>query len=82
MEQNTRDHIEHIIDGHTHILSGDHVPPYLAKTFIPSPFYYLLPVSAVVKFFRFWYNAPYRGRFKKGSKKRKEKLSLLSDKNN
>ena len=44
-----------IINCHTHIFTGDHVPPFLAKTFLPWPVYLLLPLSMVVGLFRFWY---------------------------
>jgi hypothetical protein len=53
-----------IINCHTHIFTGDHVPPYLAKTFLPWPLYYLLPVSLLVRAFRYWYNNPYTWQFK------------------
>lgn len=43
-----------IINCHTHIFTGDHVPPYLAKTFVPAPFYRLLNMNWVVAFFRRW----------------------------
>jgi predicted TIM-barrel fold metal-dependent hydrolase len=46
---------EPIINCHTHIFTGDNVPPYLAKTFIAFPFYYLINLSWFVKFFR-WRN--------------------------
>jgi len=52
------------INCHTHIFTGDHVPPYLAKTFLPAPLYHLLPLSLIVKLFRFWYNNPYTWQFK------------------
>ena len=58
-----------IINCHTHIFTGDHVPPYLAKTFVPAPFYYLFSLSFIVKLFRFWYNHPYTWRFKPWYKK-------------
>jgi predicted TIM-barrel fold metal-dependent hydrolase len=45
-----------IINCHTHIFTGDHVPPFLARTFLPWPFYFFLPLTAIVKAFRFWYN--------------------------
>ncbi|MDX2070236.1 MAG: hypothetical protein SFV55_17545 [Haliscomenobacter sp.] len=45
-----------IINCHSHVFTGDHVPPYLAKTFVPWPFYYFLPLSLVVSLFRMWYN--------------------------
>ena len=44
-----------IINCHTHIFTGDHVPPYLAKTFLPWPVYFLLPLRPVVSAFRFWF---------------------------
>ncbi len=43
------------VNAHTHIFTGDHVPPWLARTIVPWPFYYLLPLSGVVWAFRFWY---------------------------
>jgi predicted TIM-barrel fold metal-dependent hydrolase len=41
-----------IINCHTHIFTGDHVPPYLAKSFVPFPFYFLINLHWVVSFFR------------------------------
>lgn len=52
-----------IINCHTHIFTGDHVPPWLAKTFLPWPIYFLLPLSGIVRLFRWYYNGPYRWRF-------------------
>jgi len=57
------------INCHTHIFTGDHVPSYLAKTFVPSPFYFFFPLSLIVKLFRFWYNNPYRWQFQPWYKK-------------
>ncbi len=45
-----------IINCHTHIFTGDNVPPYLAKTFLPFPFYYLLNLNWFVSLFRWWYS--------------------------
>ena len=53
-----------IVNCHTHVFTGDHVPPYLAKTFLPWPLYYLVPLSLVVKLFRAWYGGPYRWQFR------------------
>lgn len=53
-----------IINCHTHIFTGDHVPSYLAKTFLPWPFYYLISLSFIVKLFRAWFKGPYRLQFK------------------
>ena len=44
-----------IINCHTHIFTGDHVPPYLAKTVVPAPLYFLINLSWVVGFFRFYH---------------------------
>lgn len=52
-----------IINCHTHIFTGDHVPPWLAKTFAPWPIYFLLPLSGIVQLFRWYYNGPYRWQF-------------------
>ncbi len=58
-----------IINCHVHIFTGGHVPPYLAKTFLPWPFYYLLSLSFVVRFFQFWYKYPHSWIFKPWYKK-------------
>lgn len=44
-----------IINCHTHIFTGDHVPPWLARTFLPLFFYRFLPLSGVVSLFRWYY---------------------------
>jgi len=44
-----------IVNCHTHVFTGDHVPPFLAKTFLPWPLYYLFPMTALVGFLR-WYD--------------------------
>jgi Amidohydrolase len=61
-----------IINCHTHIFTGDHVPPWLAKTFLPWPFYFLLPLSMIVKFFRVYYRGSYRDQFQGDTKQRKK----------
>lgn len=63
-----------IINCHTHIFTGDHVPPYLAKTFLPSPLHVLLPLSLVVKLCRAFYKGIYRKQFQPRSKKIKQTL--------
>jgi predicted TIM-barrel fold metal-dependent hydrolase len=47
-----------IVNCHTHIFTGDQVPPFLAKTFLPWPLYYLLPVNILVGIFRLWFKGP------------------------
>lgn len=44
-----------VINCHTHIFTGENVPPYLAKTFLLWPFYYILTPNLIIRFFRFWY---------------------------
>jgi predicted TIM-barrel fold metal-dependent hydrolase len=44
-----------IINCHTHIFKGENVPPYIAKTFIPWPFYKLLTVPFILWICRGWY---------------------------
>ena len=61
-----------IVNCHTHIFTGDHVPPWLAKTVVPWPFFYFLPLSALVRLFRWWYKypgtIPYTNWYKRRSK--------------
>ena len=47
-----------IINCHTHIFTGNHVPPFIGKTYLPWPLYYLLHLSLFVSFFRWWYKNP------------------------
>lgn len=47
-----------IINCHTHVFTADHVPPYLAKTYIPSPLHIFIPLGMIVKLFRWWYKYP------------------------
>lgn len=55
-----------ITNCHIHIFTGDHVPPYLARTFLPWPLYYLAPLSFIVRFLRYWYTkGPYTWQFKR-----------------
>jgi predicted TIM-barrel fold metal-dependent hydrolase len=53
-----------ITNCHTHIFTAEHVPPWLAKTFLPWPLYFLLPVPGIVALFRWWYNGPGRWPFR------------------
>jgi predicted TIM-barrel fold metal-dependent hydrolase len=58
-----------IINCHTHIFTGDHVAPWLAKTFVPMFLFWLFPLWAFVWLFRKWYKypakIPYTGLYKK-----------------
>jgi predicted TIM-barrel fold metal-dependent hydrolase len=52
-----------IINCHTHIFTGDHVPPWLAKSIIRKPFYKLANFKWVFYFFRKHYNKSDKKRF-------------------
>ena len=45
-----------IINCHTHIFTGDQVPPYLAKDYVPPPFYLLFPIPFFMSLYK-KYNA-------------------------
>jgi hypothetical protein len=69
-----------IINCHTHIFTGDCVPPWLAKGIVPWPLYFLLSVSLIVKLSRFWFSSnysPYKWRFQTWHKKLSRALYLL-----
>ncbi len=42
-----------IINCHTHIFTGDHVPPYLAKSFVWPPMYVLFHLPTVLSIFKY-----------------------------
>ena len=44
-----------IINCHIHMFTGDYVPPYLAKTYLPEPFYRLLSMRWVIAIMRWYY---------------------------
>lgn len=48
-----------IINCHTHIFTGDHVPPWLAKTFLFWPLYYLASTRMIIGIFRWYYSKPW-----------------------
>lgn len=59
MSTNTNDK-KNIINAHMHVFTGNIVPPYLAKTFIPWPFYLLINTGWIIKLFRFYYKFKFR----------------------
>lgn len=52
-----------LINAHTHTFSGNFVPPYLAKTYLPWPFYYLFHTGWIIRQFRKYYKFKYRREF-------------------
>jgi hypothetical protein len=68
-----QDKLKPFVNCHTHIFKGDHVPPFLAKAFVPAPIYRLINLRWFVSLFRMWYHGPVRfmhtnpwKRFKRG----------------
>jgi len=56
-----------IINCHTHIFTGEHVPPQIGKTYIPWPFYNILSVPFLLWACRLWYmhpNSPKKWKYK------------------
>ncbi len=53
-----------IINAHTHIFKSTHIPRFLGKTYLPLYTYLLFPIQLIVNIFRFWYNGPYKLKFK------------------
>lgn len=45
-----------IINAHVHVFTGDYVPPYLAKTYLPWPLYYLLSLRFIIRILRWYYS--------------------------
>lgn len=43
-----------IVNCHTHVFTSDYVPPYLAKSYVPWPFYYLLSLRVVIWFLKIY----------------------------
>lgn len=41
-----------VINCHTHIFTGDHVPPYLGKTLLPFPLYFVLNIRLIIALVR------------------------------
>lgn len=61
-----------VINCHTHIFTAEHVPPLLAKTYVPWPFYYLIHLKPIVAFFRWWNKGPAAAKHTPGYKRRQK----------
>jgi predicted TIM-barrel fold metal-dependent hydrolase len=60
------------INCHTHIFTGDYVPPYLARSLAPLGSYKLVPITPFVKLFRWWFTSsksPYKWQFQSWHKR-------------
>lgn len=44
-----------IINCHTHVFTGDYVPPFLAKTYLPEPIYRLFSLQLIIRIIRWYY---------------------------
>lgn len=52
-----------IINAHTHVFIGKSIPPFISRTFIPWPFYYLVNIPLVLAICKWYYNSrfsPYK----------------------
>ena len=69
-----------IINCHAHVFTGDYVPPYLAKTYLPAPVYRLLSLQWVIKLLRWYYTKIkpryYTNSYRK-SQQRKYKFEMI-----
>lgn len=52
-----------LINAHAHVFTGKFVPPFLAKTIVPWPLYYLIHTRWVVGFFRSYFQKKYAKEF-------------------
>ncbi len=72
-----------IINCHTHIFTGDNIPPYIGKKFMPFILYKILTVPLVIRICKFWFTnkySPYKFNFSfenSNLKKNLVKLKLL-----
>ncbi|WP_394747830.1 amidohydrolase family protein [Spongiimicrobium salis] len=55
-----------IINVHTHVFTGNFVPPYLARTIVPWPFFYFIHTGWIIKQFKKYYAHKYRKEFARG----------------
>lgn len=62
------------VNCHTHVFTGDHVPPYLGKKLLPFGLGYVFTIQLIVHFFRWWYQGPYKWQFGKRWKSLQKKF--------
>lgn len=48
-----------IINCHTHIFTGDNIPPFIGKRFMPAVLYRVLTVPLVIGICKFWFTSKY-----------------------
>lgn len=72
-----------IINCHTHVFTGDNIPPYIGKTFMSAILYRILTVPLIIGICKFWFTSrysPYKFNFSfqnSNLKKNLVKLKLL-----
>ncbi|RIV71573.1 hypothetical protein [Flagellimonas aequoris] len=73
----------YIFNAHTHLFTKDHVPRYLARKFLPAPFYKWFPTSLVLKVLYPFYHLPkdYYSYTKRNERWRKYKFKMLLQRN-
>lgn len=62
---------KNIINTHMHVFTGNFVPPYLAKTFLPWPLYFLVHTGWIIGLFKKYYSLKYRKEFAEADSKEK-----------
>lgn len=71
-----------IINAHAHCFTADHVPPFLAKTYLPWGLHFLIPLNVIVACFRFYNKkiapAKYGYKYKKWIRFRTTVLKFLN----
>lgn len=82
-----------IINAHTHVFTGNFVPPYLARTIVPGFLYRFIHTGWIIGQFKKYYDYKYRKEFARGetqeetdalwerlhAEKRKERKNVLRD---
>lgn len=48
-----------IINCHTHIFTGDNIPPYIGRKFMPAILYRILTVPLIIGICKFWFTSKY-----------------------
>ncbi len=69
-----------IINCHTHVFTGENIPPYIGKTFMPRILYWIFTVRFVIGICKFWFTnkySPYKFKFSfQNSRLRKNLIKL------
>ncbi len=56
-----------IVNCHTHIFKGEHVPPFLARSFVPAPFYKLIYLPLILGGFKYYLKITNKAKYRPNS---------------